>query len=43
MIDVAQSRFDMLLVEGFTQSTAAAGPGMSDTRSRPWPRVNFAS
>ena len=35
MTDVAQSRFDMLLVEGFTLSTAGAGPRMSDARSRP--------
>jgi NAD(P)-dependent dehydrogenase (short-subunit alcohol dehydrogenase family) len=33
MIDAAQSRFDMLLVEGFTPSTAGAGPRMSDARS----------
>jgi NAD(P)-dependent dehydrogenase (short-subunit alcohol dehydrogenase family) len=43
MTDAAQSRFDMLLVEGFTPSTAGAGPRMSDARSRPWPRVNFPS
>ena len=30
MTDVAQSRFDMLLVEGFTPSTAGPGPRMSD-------------
>jgi NAD(P)-dependent dehydrogenase (short-subunit alcohol dehydrogenase family) len=43
MTDVAQSRFDTLLVEGLTPSTAGAGPKMSDARSRPWPRVNFPS
>jgi NAD(P)-dependent dehydrogenase (short-subunit alcohol dehydrogenase family) len=43
MTDVAQSRFDTLLVEGLTPSTAGAGPRMSDARSRPWPRVNFPS
>jgi len=43
MTDVAQSRFDMLLVEGFTPSTAGARPRMSDARSRSWPRVNFPS
>src|SRR5260370_39171295 len=43
MTDVVQSRFDMLLVEGFTSSTAGARPRMSDARSPPWPRVNFPS
>jgi NAD(P)-dependent dehydrogenase (short-subunit alcohol dehydrogenase family) len=43
MTDAAQSRFDMLLVEGFTPSTAGAGPRMSGARSRPWPRTNFPS
>jgi len=33
MIDAAQSRFDMLLVEGFTPSTAGAGRGCR-TRGR---------
>lgn len=43
MTDAAQSHFDMLLVEGFTPSTAGADPRMSDARSRPWPQVNFPS
>jgi hypothetical protein len=43
MTDVARSRFDMLLVEGFTPSTAGARPRMSDARLRPSPRVNFPS
>jgi MFS family permease len=43
MTDVAQSRFDMLLVERFTPSIAGARPKMSDARSRPWPRVNLPS
>src|SRR6267142_5017624 len=43
MTDVAQSRFDTLLVEGLTPSTAGAGPRLSDARSRPWPWVNFPS